>query len=175
MKKIDSRSLPREAQQQNRYLAIKFRKEEGMSFVKIAKRLGVARQTVHNWYKKYKTEGYDSLILKKRGLKAGTNSKLTPEQIEILKQKIINNTPDQIGLFFSLWTLKSIRILIKNLWKIEVSPRTVCSYMRRLGFTPQKPIKQAYKRNPHAVRKWLDEDYPNIKKKLKKKKPKYIG
>ena len=40
--------------------------------------------------------------------------------------------------------------------------------MKRLGFTPQKPIKRAYEQNPKLTRKWLDKDYPKIAKKAQK-------
>ena len=40
--------------------------------------------------------------------------------------------------------------------------RTVGEYLKRWGFTPQKPLKRAYEQNPKLVKKWLDEKYPNI-------------
>ena len=39
--------------------------------------------------------------------------------------------------------------------------------MKCWGFTPQKPAKMVYERNPKAVQKWLNEDYPFIKKRAK--------
>ncbi|WP_233420939.1 winged helix-turn-helix domain-containing protein [Xenorhabdus nematophila] len=38
-------------------------------------------------------------------------------------------------------------------------------YLKRWGFTPQKPLKRAYEQNPQAVEKWHKETYPAIKKK----------
>ena len=44
-------------------------------------------------------------------------------------------------------------------------------YLRKWGGgTPQKPRKQAYEQCPKAVQKWLNEDYPLIKKRTKKEK-----
>jgi len=40
--------------------------------------------------------------------------------------------------------------------------RTVGEYLKRWGFTPQKPLKRAYEQRPAAVRQWLNEDYPAI-------------
>ncbi len=40
--------------------------------------------------------------------------------------------------------------------------RTMDLYLARWGFTPQKPMKKAYKQSPAALKKWLDEDYPVI-------------
>ena len=33
--------------------------------------------------------------------------------------------------------------------------RSVGKYLKRWGFTPQKPIKRAYEQNPGAVQAWL--------------------
>ncbi len=37
-------------------------------------------------------------------------------------------------------------------------------YLKRWGFTPQRPAKQAYQRCDKKVAKWIDEEYPAIKK-----------
>ncbi len=121
-------------------------------------------------WKKYKVEGYYFLILKKRGLKPGTNSKLKSKQIEILKQNLINKTPDQLKLFFSLWTRRDIKIFIKKAWGITVSSRTIGRYLKKLGFISQRPIKIAYQKNSKLVQNWLNIDYSKIAKKAKKEK-----
>jgi len=41
--------------------------------------------------------------------------------------------------------------------------RTVGEYLKRWGYTPQKPLKRAYEQNPQQVKAWLDIDYPTIK------------
>lgn len=45
--------------------------------------------------------------------------------------------------------------------------RTVGEYLKRWGFTPQKPLKRAYEQNPKAVQRWLDEDYPSFQSRAK--------
>lgn len=47
--------------------------------------------------------------------------------------------------------------LIEQEFGLELPVRTVEEYLKRWGFTPQKPIKRAYKKSPEAVKKWLDE------------------
>lgn len=42
--------------------------------------------------------------------------------------------------------------------------RAVGNYLKRWGFTPQKPIKRAYEQRPEAVKAWLDEQYPIMEK-----------
>ena len=46
--------------------------------------------------------------------------------------------------------------------------RTVGEYLKRWGFTPQKPLRKAYTQNPKAVKAWMDEEYPEIAKRAKK-------
>lgn len=46
--------------------------------------------------------------------------------------------------------------------------RTVGEYLKRWGFTPQKPMKRAYEQNPKAVQRWLDDEYPEIKSRAKR-------
>ena len=69
---------------------------------------------------------------------------------------------------FALWTRKAVQLYIKQLWAIDMPIRTVGEYFNRWGFTPQKPLKRAYKQNPKAVKSWLDNDYPAIAERAKK-------
>jgi hypothetical protein len=48
-----------------------------------------------------------------------------------------------------------------------LSIRAVGNYLKRWGFTPQKPIKRAYEQQPEAVKAWLHEQYPAIEARAK--------
>ena len=133
------------------------------------KLLELIYQQFKNGIKKYKTEGPSGLFLKKRGAKPGTNTKLNYIQTQKLREILINNTPDGFNLPFCLWTRKAIQTLILDLWSIFISLRTISNYMKRLGFTLQKPIKPAYEQNRKAVQEWLNKKYPKISEGAKKK------
>ena len=45
--------------------------------------------------------------------------------------------------------------------------RTVGDYLKRWGYSPQRPLKRAYEQDPDAVAQWLEEDYPTIKARAK--------
>ena len=68
---------------------------------------------------------------------------------------------------FALWTRAAVGQLIEVEFRIKLSVRGVGKYLKRWGFTPQKPIRRAYEQSPEAVKKWLDEDYPAIAAKAK--------
>ena len=44
---------------------------------------------------------------------------------------------------------------------------TMGEYLRKWGFSPQKPKKRAYEQCPKAVQNWLDIEYPKIKLRAK--------
>ncbi len=166
MKKIDTRKIGEKAQQQLRYIAVR-RRIEGISAIEIAKSLDVHASSVRKWWRIYKEEGSAGLILKKRGAKPGTNLKLNFNQLKILKDSIIDHSPSEFKIRYLLWTRKTIKFLIFKMWNINIPLRTISDYMKRLGFTPQKPLKRAYQQNPKAVKKWIDSDYPKIYEKSK--------
>src|SRR3972149_1353308 len=37
-------------------------------------------------------------------------------------------------------------------------------YLKRWGLTPQKPRRRAFEQDPAAVRRWLSEEYPAIRR-----------
>ena len=51
----------------------------------------------------------------------------------------------------ALWTRQAVQDLIKQRIGIRLPIRTVGEYLRRWGFTPQKPVRKAYKQDPEAV------------------------
>ena len=167
MKKVDGRKLNTEAQQQMRYTAVRLRKS-GKTYAEAAKILGVSPMLICKCWKKYIKYGFKGLDIKKSGVSTWINCKLNSEQMEQLKNILIRNTPDKLELEFSLWTRQAVQNLIYKIWKIKVCLVTVGRYLKKLGFTPQKPVRRAYEQDPVAVNKWFKETYPKIAKKAKK-------
>ena len=54
---------------------------------------------------------------------------------------------------FALWTRTAVGQLIEIEFQIKLSVRGVGKYLKRWGFTPQKPIRRAYEQSPEAVKK----------------------
>jgi len=169
MEKTDLRSVKDQERNIIRRDAIKMIKR-GDRKKDIAFFYGVHVNTVRDWWKSYKKEGVKSLAYKKRGAKS-ENKKLLKSNQEIEIQKMITDTmPDQLKLDFALWTTKAIKELIMREFDICIGRRTIGNYLKSWGFTPQKPKKRAYEQCPKQVQKWLDQEYPSIKKKAKQEK-----
>jgi len=50
-----------------------------------------------------------------------------------------------------LWTSEAIQRLIARRFGVKLSARSVRRYLQGWGFTPQKPVRRAYERDPVAV------------------------
>ena len=166
MEKIDARSLSTDAQQQLRHQAIRLR-EDGRTYGEIALVVGVHPSTISGWWQSYQKQGVAGIEIKKRGRRLGQGRRLDAKQEDQLRRLLIDKTPDQLKLPFALWTRRAVQDLVCRRWSIELPIRTVGDYLKRFGFTPQKPLKRAYEQNPKAVQRWLDEEYPAIAKRAK--------
>ena len=159
---IDTRKLKPEAQEALRVRGMVL-VEKGKALAEVSKLLEVARQTVYRWKKLYDKGGMEALATKKQGRPKGTGKKLKNHQCAMTVRIITDNCPDQLKMPFVLWTRQAVKELIRKEFGVEMPLSTVGVYLRRWGFTPQKPIKKAYQQQSNAVKKWLDEEYPEIK------------
>ncbi len=80
---------------------------------------------------------------------------------------ITETMPDQLKLDFALWTTKAVKKLILREFNICIGSRAIGNYLKNWVFPPQKPKKRAYEQSAKKVQKWLDEEYPSIKKQAK--------
>ena len=92
---------------------------------------------------------------------------LSEEHERVIRRLIIDHAPDQMKMDFALWTRQAVRLLIEQRCGVHLTLQGVGPYLRRWGFTPQKPIQRAYEQQPAAVRHWLDEQYPAIEQRAK--------
>ncbi len=167
MKTRDARSLPAAAQEDLRIRVVKA-VLGGKKQVEVAQIFGVTRQAVGRWVKAYRTGGIKALRAKPQGRPKGGS--LLPWQAAQIVKILQDRHPEQLKLPFYLWTREAVAQLIERKFGIRRSIWTVGRYLKRWGFTPQKPIRRAYERNPEQVRRWLDEDYPSIRKRAKREK-----
>lgn len=167
MENEDARKLPPSAQEEKRKLAIKLWKK-GLSITATAEIAGVSLQAVRGWISRYKSGGWAGLKAKKRGPSPGAGQRLSPSQEKRIQQLITDKTPDQIKMPYVLWTRKAVMELIEHEVAIKLPIRTVGDYLKRWGFTPQKPAKRAYEQNPKALQRWLNEEYPAIQAQARK-------
>ena len=166
MEKNDFRKLSAEVRFNIRKRAIALKKK-GKKQKEIASIFGVRESTVGDWVKAYRTDGLTGLRDKKRGLSSEACQLLSKMQETQIQNMILDKMPDQLKLAYALWTRKAVKELIEREYGIVIAINTTGDYLRKWGYSPQKPKKKAYEQNPKIVQKWLDEEYPAIQKKAK--------
>ena len=167
MEKVDARSISPGAQEHLRQLAVRA-VLDGKKQREVAQLLGIAPGTLCRWLKAYRLQGQGALKSKKKGRPQG--GKLLPWQAAQIAKTVIDHHPEQLKLPFYLWTREAVGLLIKRRFGLQLSVWTVGRYLKRWGFTPQKPTRRAWEQNPEQVRQWLEKEYPSIRRQAQKEK-----
>jgi transposase len=143
------------------------RVEAGESSEFVASGLGINRRTIYRWLEAYHYGGEEALKAKPI---PGAPPKLDHKQMKKLARIIRTKNPLQLKFEFALWTLKTIRELIRRDFNVRLSEVSVGRMMKRLGFTPQRPLYRAWQQDPVLVEEWREKVYPKIAARAKREK-----
>lgn len=166
----DARTLSQDAQEAVRLRAIKAIIIDGLKIGEVVNLFSVSRAAVNKWISAHKKGGQKALLKKKRGRRASDMTLLKPYQCAIIVNLITDRCPDQLKMPFMLWTREAVGMLIERRFGIKMAVRSVGNYLKKWGFTPQKPLRRAYERQDRAVKIWLEETYPKIAVRAKEEK-----
>ena len=166
MEKEDARKQSREVLHERRKQVIRMHRK-GMPVMQIVEHSGLSWSAVNAAITAYLTTGAAALKPAARGKKLGGGRALSESQERAVRQIICDKRPEQLKMEFALWNRAAVMQLIERECGIKLSVRGVGNYLKRWGFTPQKPIKKAYEQRPEAVKAWLDNDYPTIEQRAK--------
>ncbi len=133
---------------------------EGQTVANVAAVLGMNVSTIFRWRADFADGGEDALLAKPI---PGRPPKVTDEEMRWIAQAVKDNTPQEFGFAFGLWTLSLIRELIKREFGKSLVLESVRRIMKLLGFSAQKPLYQAWQQDAALVEKWEAETYPTIK------------
>ncbi len=163
--KYDARKLSTEEQHLIRKLAVQ-RVFGGESVADVTRSLCLGNKTIFTWLKIAREKGIEALAPKAR---TGRNRKLSSIEEQEVKRWIVGHDPRQYGFDFGLWTRQIVSALIKEKFDIDIKLTSVGDLLHRLGLSPQKPLRRAYERDEIAVKKWIEDIYPKVKKYAKNK------
>jgi transposase len=142
-----------------RRLAVQ-RVEDGYSIGEVADFLGVDRRSVRRWVAAFRQHGADGLAAHPV---PGRPPKLTPTQEKVVRRWLADN-PTEHGFATELWTAPRLSALIEQEFDIHFHPDYLTAWLRRRGYTPQKPRRVHRERDDEAIAAWLAKDWPRIKK-----------
>jgi len=176
MKKISKARGSQQSQATKRQIALGVLQDKAANYstVKIAKILKVHRVTVSGWKKELLTKNKkfinnaNKAVVGKRGRKIGFGKVLTNLEERKIKTILIDKNPDQLKLPFYLWSISALILYIKSTFKKNIPDSTMRLYLKRWGFTIQRPKTRTFARNDVVIQNWLKNDYQIIKIDAKK-------
>lgn len=146
--------------EQRRLKAVKLF-ERGLGASEVGRRLGVRRQSAHEWMKNWQHGGKGSLRSKGS---AGRKPKLDATQCREVVEALLAG-PRANGYATEVWTLPRVAALIKARTSMSYHPSHVSRWLRALGFSCQRPERRAIERDEKAIAHWKRVQWPRIKKK----------
>jgi transposase len=138
---------------------------KGKTPAQVAAAVSAPRQTVYRWLDVLNDGGIDALRVINKG---GRPAQLDGAQYDELRQVLLDG-PQAAGFDTDLWTLKRVREVIRRRFRVQFSEVHVWRVLGKLGFSSQKPERQAKERDQAAVARWKKRTWPALKKSAAKK------
>lgn len=165
MTKLDGRTLDHTTLEHLRTLAVRRVVAGGETPAEVARSLGLCRTSIYPWLREFKDQGWQALV---QTIAEGPAPKLNENQRQRVRRWILGKDPRQFGFEFGLWTRRIVQVLIQQRMGIGLGLTAVGRLLAGLDITPQKPLRRAYEQDPKAVKFWLEETYPGLKKRAKR-------
>ena len=129
-----------------------------LSQAEIARRLGVSHQTVSDWHDKWEVGGRKAL---KGAGRAGRRPKLGEEDLATV-DKALRRGAKANGYSTDLWTLARVAEVIEAETGVRYHPGHVWRVLRLMGWSRQRPARQAAERDAQAIEAWVNERWPRV-------------
>jgi len=128
----------------------------------IAEALGVSRGAVSQWLKRARQGGVTALYRRKA---VGPQPQLTAAQRGQLPQLLVRGAA-AYGFRGDIWTRQRVAEVIQREFGVRYTATHVGRILRACGWSLQKPVRRASQRDEEAIRRWQEERWPEVKKRL---------
>jgi transposase len=117
----------------------------------------VAHQTVSDWHDQWLVGGKRAL---KRVGKPGRPPKVTTQDLAKV-EKALERGPRANGFATDLWTLARVAEVFETVTGVQYHPGHVWRVLRQMGWSRQRPARQAIERDDAAIERWVNERWVN--------------
>ncbi|MCY0931532.1 IS630 family transposase [Streptomyces sp. H27-H1] len=135
---------------------------------------GVSTRSVGTWWRASRAGGRPALLAVVREPRAGKGELIDVSARGAVLAAMRDYTPADVGQSGVLWTRASVRTLIKLVCGVVMTEQGVGKWLRRYGFTPQRPARRSYRQRDDQVQRWLEEEYPAIRSKASQEKAELV-
>jgi transposase len=134
---------------------------QGRTQAEVARELDVSKQSASRWQAHWQADGASGL--RSRG-PTGRRPKIADDQLGVIQQALLEGALAH-GFATDVWTLERIAVVIQGLTGVQLSNPSVWRLLRgRLGWSVQRPQRQAKERDEQAIQHWVAHEWPRIKK-----------
>lgn len=126
----------------------------------VARQVGASRQSVMRWERALKEGGVKGL---ERVEAPGRPARLSEAQLKELA-KMLKAGSLAAGYATEMWTLPRVGALIQEHFGVKFAPTSVWRTLQKMGWSPQRPARQARQRDEEAIRTWKTKRWAQIKK-----------
>lgn len=135
--------------------------ERGRRQVDVAVELGVSAQTASRWHRDWLAGGREALAGAGR---AGRMPRLSAERLAEVEMALTEG-PKANGFATDMWTLARVAEVIERVTGVRYCQAQTWTILReRLGWSRQRPARQAIERDDEAIAAWVNHDWPRIKR-----------
>lgn len=134
--------------------------QEGHPPVEVARIVGCDRRSVRRWKASYRQRG-------KRGIQAqpvpGRPLKLDATDRKALERVLLRGA-QAYGFPSDLWTCPRVAQVIQDRFGVQYHVDHIGRLLHALGWSLQKPHRRAVERDEKAIQRWIQKEWPKIKK-----------
>ena len=135
--------------------------QEGYAPLEVAQRVGVDRRSVRRWKAAFRKRG-------ERGIRdrraSGRPPKLSRRERRPLERMLLKGAK-AAGFPTDLWTCPRIAQAVRREFGVSYHRAHVGRLLRSLGWSAQHPVRRAVEADETAIRRWVKEAWPRVKKK----------
>jgi transposase len=132
----------------------------------IAEALDASEVAVSRWLARARDGGPEALRARPA---PGHPPRLTPDQVMSIPE-LLWHGPEAYGFRGQVWTCARIAKVIEWEFGVRYHKDHVGRMLKGLHWTPQQPIRRAIQRDDEAVRRWRDENWPDLLRRARRER-----
>lgn len=132
----------------------------GLSVSAIADWFNKSEGAIYQWFDWFEDQPLDEAPY--RDCWGKSSPKISEEQMLKLEELLIEGA-EANGFTGQIWTGKRVANIIEKEFDETVSPHTARRYMKKIGWSRQKPQRRAIERNDTEIKKFINEEWKEIR------------
>lgn len=133
---------------------------QGLAPVEVAHRVGVDRRSVRRWNAAYRRRGAAALKARPAPGRPSVLDAKAKRQVE----RLLRKGAQAAGFHTDLWTCPRVAQVIEQRFGVTYHVDHIGRLLHGLGWSPQKPERRALERDEVAIRRWVRQQWPRVKK-----------